>query len=267
MGARFFLFCYNTCMQRRPQHQPAPKKEVKAVAPPVHKASEPTPHIFSTRPFPFWRLLILRSIGNFLLFFALFGIGATIGPALFYELRFQVDNLTGTKYVVQDQAVASQLGKLSSNEKILTPPDTYFSIVIPKIGASARVIINVDPTNETDYLAALKKGIAHAKGTVFPGMQGTSFYFSHSTDSFWDVGRYNAIFYLLKDMQIGDNVYIFFKNYRYNYKVTQTEIIDPHDVDLLVNAQNNKEEKVVLQTCWPPGTTWKRFIVIAKPVK
>lgn len=214
----------------------------------------------------FLKLFILRSVGNFILLFALFGIFATIGPALYYEARFQLDNLTGTKYVVATpNETPSQLGAISSNEKILTPPDTYFSIVIPKIGASARVIINVDPNNQTQYLAALQKGVAHAKGSVFPGMNGISYYFSHSTDSFWDVGRYNAIFYLLKDMQIGDDVYIYFKNYRYNYKVTQTEILDPSDVSLLVNAQKTNDQEVVLQTCWPPGTTFKRFIVIAKP--
>lgn len=214
----------------------------------------------------FLKLFILRTVGNFLVLFALFGISMTIGPALFYEIRYQIANASGTTYVVA-QDVPSRLGKLSSNEKILTPPDTLFSIVIPRIGAASRVLINVDPNDETQYLQALQKGIAHAKGSVFPGMPGTSFYFAHSTDSFWNVGRYNAVFYLLKDMQINDDIYLFFKNYRYNYKVTNTEILDPNDVNLLVNAQKNTEEQIVLQTCWPPGTTLKRFVVIAKPVK
>lgn len=214
----------------------------------------------------FLKLFILRSIGNFLVLFAIFGISMTIGPALFFEIRYQIDSLTGVKYVVS-QDIPSQLGKISSNQKILTPPDTYFSIVIPRIGAAAKVIINVDPNNQDAYLQALQKGIAHAKGSVFPGMNGISYYFSHSTDNFWDVGRYNAIFYLLKDMKVGDDVYIYFKNYRYNYKVTQTEILDPSDVSLLVNAQKVEDQEVVLQTCWPPGTTFKRFIVIAKPTK
>lgn len=224
--------------------------------------------MISEKPFPFWRLFILRSIGNFLILFALFGISATIGPALFYEIKYQVDSLTGVKYVVQEK-IPSGLSKIQTgaNTKILTPPDTYFSIVIPRIGAASKVIINVDPNNETEYLKALQKGIAHAKGSVFPGMMGTSFYFAHSTDSFWNVGRYNAVFYLLKDMQVNDDVYLFFKNYRYNYKVSKTEILDPNDVTLLVNAQKDTEEKLVLQTCWPPGTTWKRFVVIAKPLK
>lgn len=252
-------------MQRRPQHPTRPKKILEQ--PTVYHPKR-SPQPFQTSMFHtphFWRLLIVRSIGNFLFLFAIFGIGATIGPALYYETRFQIDSLAGTKYVAAP-TIASGLGKLSSNEKVLTPPDTYFSIVIPRIGAAARVLINVDPGNESEYLAALKKGIAHAKGSVFPGMPGTSFYFAHSTDNFWDVGRYNAVFYLLKDMQIGDDVYLYFKNYRYNYKVTKTEIINPENVDLLVNSQKNTEEQIVLQTCWPPGTTWKRLLVIAKPV-
>ncbi|HYK08079.1 MAG TPA: sortase [Candidatus Eisenbacteria bacterium] len=250
-------------MERRPTHPTKPKEVVQRPTP------EPTtqPTSLAERPFPFWRIFILRSIGNFVVLFALFGISMTIGPALFYELRFQVDSITGVKYVVAEQ-IPSKLGKISSgNTQILTPPDTYFSIVIPRIGAASRVLINVDPNNETEYLQALQKGIAHAKGSVFPGMPGTSFYFAHSTDSFWNVGRYNAVFYLLKDMQVNDDIYLFFKNYRYNYKVTQTEILDANDVSLLVNAQKDKEEKIVLQTCWPPGTTWKRFIVVAKPIK
>lgn len=251
-------------MQRRPEYPSVQKPPEEPPALPELPHDVP---VVSSKPFPFWRLFILRSIGNFLILFSLFGISAILGPALFYEIRFQIDTITGVHYVVANQQVASQLGSITSNTHILTPPDTYFSIVIPRIGAASKVIINVDPNNETEYLAALKQGIAHAKGSVFPGMIGTSFYFAHSTDSIWDVGRYNAVFYLLKDMQVGDPVYIFFKNYRYNYTVTKTEILDPSDVSLLVNAQKQTDQQVVLQTCWPPGTTWKRFIVIATPSK
>jgi hypothetical protein len=40
-------------------------------------------------------------------------------------------------------------------------------------------------------------GVAHAKGTVFPH-KGNIYLFAHSTDNWWNVGRYNAVFYLLK---------------------------------------------------------------------
>jgi len=43
-------------------------------------------------------------------------------------------------------------------------------------------------------LPILQKGIAHAQGSVFPGMQGNIYLFAHSTDNWWNVGRYNAVF-------------------------------------------------------------------------
>lgn len=206
--------------------------------------------------------LVLRTIGNFLVLFGIFGVGATFGPAIYEEIKFRIENVQGVEYVVPSQF--GGLVKLSGNQRVLLAKDPFFSILIPKIGASAKVIPNVDSTSEKDYLIALAKGVAHAKGSVFPGLKGTTYLFSHSTDSFWDVGRYNAIFYLLKDLTEGDNVIIFFLNRRFNYTVTKTEIIDPSQVDLLIHAQNS-DEQLVLQTCWPPGTTWKRLIVIAKP--
>lgn len=206
--------------------------------------------------------LVLRSIGNFLVLFGIFGVSATFGPALYEEANFQIDQIRGIHYIVPSQF--GKLAVLSSNQRVLTAKDPFFSILIPKIGASEKVIPNVDATNEEVYRAALAKGVAHAKGSVFPGIKGTTYLFSHSTDSFWNVGRYNAVFYLLKDLTVGDNIIIFFLNHRFNYIVNKTEIIDPSQVDLLVHAQQT-EEQLVLQTCWPPGTTWKRFIVIASP--
>lgn len=221
---------------------------------------------------------MLRSIGNFLILFACFGVAFTFGPAIYQEARFRINQARGVTYVVgdptttsaqtaQSQGSTDQLNSLfvNSNQVVMIPKDTNFSVLIPKIGANAEVIANVDPSNEKEYLDALKKGVAHAKGTVFPGMQGTTYLFAHSTDSFLDVSRYNAIFFLLKDLVPGDAVSVFFANKRYDYTVEKTVIIDPTDVSYLTNAQNTSEQ-LILQTCWPPGTTFKRLLVIAKPV-
>ncbi|HSW87747.1 MAG TPA: sortase [Candidatus Saccharimonadales bacterium] len=226
------------------------------------------------------KFLILRTIGNFLVLFALFGVGATFGPALYLEISYRLMTAKGVTYKVETQHIASLQKNNSVNvepgfsailsdakSQLLTPKDTLFDVVIPKIGANAQVFPNIDPTNEQEYVNALKKGVAHAKGTVFPGMQGSIYLFAHSTDNFWDVGRYNAVFYLLKDLTIGDDVTLFFQNKRYNYTVTNTKIIDGNDVSYLVDAQHTHKERVILQTCWPPGTTWKRLLVIAEPAK
>jgi len=215
------------------------------------------------------RFLILRSIGNFFVLFALFGVGMTFGPALYEEARYQIDNIQGIHYVAATKAEVQSPGfaniLANSHEKILTPIDPFFSIIIPKIGASARVIPNVDAANQEAYVAALQKGVAHARGSVFPGLLGTTYLFAHSTDAWWHVSQYNAVFFLLKDLTRGDDIMVFFDNQRFNYTVTDTKIIEPNEVSLLTNAQQS-DEQLVLQTCWPPGTTWKRLMVIAKPL-
>lgn len=230
------------------------------------------------------RFLILRSVGNFLVLFMLFGVGATFGPALFYEVQFRIIQLRGVRYSVAApaQTSPSPLGDTSSQqttapiasgfssvllgprEQILIAKDTDFSILIPKIGASAKVFPNIDSTDEALFLPLLQQGVAHAKGTVFPGMKGNIYLFAHSTDDFWEAGRYNAVFYLLKDLAVGDEIVVFFENRRHNYSVTDTKVIEPEDVSYLVNSQTGSET-LILQTCWPPGTTWKRYLVIAKP--
>lgn len=223
------------------------------------------------------KYLILRSVGNFLLLFAIFGVFATFGPALFYEVQYQVIKTRGVTFQVNNATSGDQLaGKAQtasfsdlltgSKEQEITPPNTDFSIVIPKIGAAAKIFPNVDPSDENAFLPVLQEGVAHAKGSVFPGDRGNIYLFSHSTDNFWDVGRYNAVFYLLKDLNVGDEVVIFYLGKRYDYFVTGQKTVDPSDTSYITNAQNGSEQ-LILQTCWPPGTTWQRLLVFARPRK
>ena len=230
------------------------------------------------------RFLVFRSIGNFLLLFAIFGVFATFGPSLYYEVKFRTIQIRGITFDVPsetsafgelaDQQIPGQQTQTSGpsfgdllrgrKEIPLIPSDTDFSIVIPKIGATSKVIPNVDPGDKSKFLPALQEGVAHAQGTFFPGQAGNIYLFAHSTDNFWDVGRYNAIFYLLKDLKEGDDVVIFYQDVRHNYKVTDSKIINPSDVSYITNAKTEKE-MLILQTCWPPGTTWQRLMVFAEP--
>ncbi len=217
------------------------------------------------------RFVIIRTIGNFLVLFAIFGVLATFGPALYYEVQYKVIQIRGVHFSVEN--VPQTINKASlgfadilsgPKEQILMPVNPEFSILIPKIGANARIFPNVDPSDPNAFLPILQKGVAHAAGTVFPGQAGNIYLFAHSTDNFWDVGRYNAIFYLLKDLRTGDDVVIFSQNVRYNYIVKESRIVDSSDVSYLTSGQTEKE-LLILQTCWPPGTTWKRLMVFAEP--
>lgn len=223
------------------------------------------------------KFLLLRTIGNFLVLFSLYGVVATFGPAMYFELQYQLIQARGLRFTIQNPAAVSfatqktenpdvSLGQILAGQKeqILVPKDTDFSIVIPKIGASAKVFPNVDPADENAFIPILKEGVAHAKGTVFPGMRGTSYLFAHSTDNFWDVGRYNAIFYLLKDLHKGDEVTMFFEGKRYEYVITENRVGEANEVENLTKSRG-LEQKLIMQTCWPPGTTWKRIFVTAVP--
>ncbi|MGE5042259.1 MAG: sortase [Candidatus Levyibacteriota bacterium] len=230
------------------------------------------------------KYLFFRTLGNFLVLFMVFGFLATFGPALFFEARFRIEQLRGVKYelpstepsgfakLIRERAARngetspSLLGSILSNDKIhiLTPVSTDFSVVIPKIGANEKVTPNVDPSNGDVYLEVLRHTVAHAKGTALPGMNGTTYLFAHSADNFWDVGRYNAVFYLLKDLDVNDDVVVFFENKRFNYKVYDKKIVDPTEVNYM-SANLGLGERLILQTCWPPGTSWKRLLIFAKP--
>ncbi len=219
------------------------------------------------------RFLVLRTFGNFLFLFAIFGVIATFGPAGYYEVQYRVIQARGVEFEVSEtlanepKQTASFADLLTgSKEQELSPVDTEFSILIPKIGASSKVIANVDPSDESKFGPALHQGVAHAQGSVFPGLQGNVYLFAHSADNFWDAGRYNAIFYLLKDLKEGDEVVVFYKGERHNYFVTGTKIVDSSDVSFITQAQEGGEQ-LILQTCWPPGTAFKRLLVFARPRK
>lgn len=155
-------------------------------------------------------------------------------------------------------------GQLTGGNKIqpLSPVSAQFGIIIPKIAANAPIFPNVDPADSNLYLPILQQGVAHAAGTVFPGVAGNIYLFAHSTDAFWNVGRYNAIFYLIKELENGDEIDVFFNGIRHIYRVANKLVVDPSEVRYLTHSTSY--EQLTLQTCWPPGTTLKRLVVLAR---
>ncbi len=144
-------------------------------------------------------------------------------------------------------------------------PDEKYSIYIPKIMAKSRIIEGVDAFDKKSYLDALQHGVAEAKGLAKPGEMGTTYLFAHSVGSRVDFARYNAIFYLLHRLEVGDRIEIMFEGKLYKYQMAERHIVSASDLSFI--TPQNKEEKLVLQTCYPPGTSWKRLMVVAKPVK
>ena len=192
--------------------------------------------------------IVLVSLGGFLIVCSLVLFYLVFGQVLREELKYDLHQVTQAKQ--------------STTE--ITPVSTRFGIVIPKIGANAPVVENVDPYNEKDYQVALTKGIAHAQGTSLPehANKGSIFLFAHSAANFYEANRYNAVFYLLNKLRKNDEIILFYQEKKFVYYVTETKIVNEDDLQYLSGTAN--AEQLILMTCWPAGTSLKRFLVFAE---
>lgn len=134
-------------------------------------------------------------------------------------------------------------------------------LTIPKIRAQAPVIEQVDPWNEPVYQSALRRGVAHAKGTSLPGQKGTVFLFAHSTGQPWELTGFNTIFLRLGELQQGDKIELVRNGKKFTYNVTEKKEVDPTEVNYLLET---KKDQLILQTCTPIGTSLRRLLVFAK---
>lgn len=203
---------------------------------------------------------LVKKIGTSFLLGAFIGLIIFLSPIFLAELNYRLNKASPSEIKF------SRFGQLLWLDKkgILSPADWDFSLIIPKISLNTIVKSSVDLSHEEDYQAALKTGVAHAQGTALPDEHGTVYIFGHSTDYPWNISSYNAHFYPLKYLDEGEEVIVIYQGKNYLYRVEKRKIIEARELEYLV-SQNN-EDKLILQTCWPPGTTWKRLIVVASPI-
>lgn len=223
-------------------------------------------------------IFFIRFFGYLIFFTGLISFIFMLGPLVGAELSYRVDRTLGVKRTIASNVNLSEepgasgspaeqgsgFGNIKPAENEITPVSTEYGIVIEKINANARIIPGVNPGNEREYVAALTQGVAEALGSTPPGQPGNLYLFSHSTDAPWNIVRFNAIFYLLRELAPGDRVIIFYKNRRYDYIVFDRVIAGGSDVSYLTNRYDYPV--LTLQTCDPPGTILNRLIVRARLV-
>ena len=223
----------------------------------------------------FKTIFFVRLIGYLVFFAGLITFIFMLGPLVQAEVSYRADRILQVKRTVpqitalqQVEATSSaqtvSFSNINASEDNIIPVSTEYGIVIEKINANAKIIAGVNPGNEREYVNALTAGVAAALGSTPPGQPGNLYLFSHSTDAPWNIVRYNAIFYLLRELEAGDLVVIFYKNKRYDYIVFDKTIVNPTDVSYLTNRYETPV--LTLQTCDPPGTLLNRLIVRAKLV-
>lgn len=219
-------------------------------------------------------ILTVRFFGYLLFFTGLIAFVFILGPLIQAEVKYRADKIFGVKRTIANVVTSSNLpadaggpgsfDNIKSQENEIIPISTEFGIVIEKINANAKVIPNVDPGSEREYTKALAQGVAAALGSTIPGQPGNLYLFSHSTDAPWNIIRFNAIFYLLRELEVGDRAIVFYENKRFDYIVFDKKVVEPSDISYLTNKYDIPV--LTLQTCDPPGTLLKRLIVRAKLV-
>ena len=209
-----------------------------------------------------------RRVGYLLLNLSLSALLLFLTPILMGELSYWHHQITTPRFPsIEEGNNHIGFGELISFEEkgVWSPADWEFSLIIPSIKLNAKIMPSIDPSDADKYETALRSGVAHAEGPSFPDQPGTVYLFGHSTDYPWNIAHYNALFYSLRYLNQGEEVILIYNNNDYLYQVTEKKVVEPEDLDYLYSQAG--EKRLVLQTCWPPGTSWKRLIIIAKPLK
>ncbi len=236
--------------------------------------------VFSKKASEFIKILA-TSVVLFILFFFLFNASAYFQIAktsLFEIANIAQENMT-EKYSQPEEPNEQELIALSKDPTEqkqqfpelnldITPPDNR--LVIPKINKDIP-IVEVNTSNliennwtklDDDILEALKNGVVRYPGTAMPGEEGNTFITGHSSYYFWDDGNYKDVFALLPQLEVGDQVVIYYNQEKYTYQIKEKKEVAPSEVDVL--SQTPGVSELTLMTCTPVGTNLKRLILVAE---
>lgn len=122
-------------------------------------------------------------------------------------------------------------------------------ILIPKVDIDLKV---VDAPIVDGYWALSDNTASYGLGSGHPGSKGNTIIFAHAR---------TGLFYNLKDVKIGDIIYVFTKDKWYRYQVGTITAVYPNQTEVL---QNSNKEVLTLYTC-TGFSDEKRLIVTAIP--
>jgi len=135
---------------------------------------------------------------------------------------------------------------------------THYTLSIPKLRIE-NAVVEIGGTR-------IKHSLIHYPGTALPGEFGNTVVFGHSVlPTFYNPKDYEAIFSLIPTLDKGDKIYVDFDGIRFTYEIEDYQEVKPEDIDVL--EQRFDQQSLSLVTCVPPGTYWKRGIVLARLIK
>jgi LPXTG-site transpeptidase (sortase) family protein len=159
--------------------------------------------------------------------------------------------------------VPSSLPRIETSKELVLPDRAL--LVISKIGVSAPIVFGVSSEAKIIY-NNLEKGVVHYSDTPKPGMKGTSIILGHSSAYPWYRGAYGSVFALLGKLKAGDKIYVNYDDGQsFVFSVKQSIIFSPFVEDnRLKEIEKSEKPTLVLISCWPVGTNYKRIAVQAE---
>lgn len=145
---------------------------------------------------------------------------------------------------------------------IKTYPREY-NLEIPTIGVNAPIIFE-SSVNQDIIFKRLEDGVVHYGTSPLPGERGTAIILGHSSAYPWYKGQYGSVFALLEKLKKGAVIKIHNGNRTLNYEVKEYVIFHPLTNDEKINKlEKTNGSSIVLVSCWPVGTNYKRIAVRA----
>lgn len=125
-------------------------------------------------------------------------------------------------------------------------PKVFARMTIPKIDLIVPVVEGVEK-------ADIKLAVGHVPDTAAPGEDGNSAYAGHRSHT------YGKFFHRLGEMELGDEIIIETKEYKFKYIVTEIFEVNPDDVWVLDDIP--EKTTITLITCAPLYGNKYRLIV------
>lgn len=129
--------------------------------------------------------------------------------------------------------------------------DMLYILRIPSIDSE-------NPVREGTEKDVLSDSLGHESGTAFAGEEGNCVIAGHRNYNF---GKY---FNRLDEVEIDDLIYLDSATETYTYVVTDIQVVDPTDVEILEPIEG--KETLTLYTCTPIYIATHRLVIIAERV-
>ena len=192
-----------------------------------------------------------KEIGKFLGFFL-----------VLYLIVFVVLNITG--WLIRPKKIEHSLDNSSlpiaqGDELECIFSEKTDSVLIPKINIEAPLVFP-ESQDEKVLSKALDSGVVYYPLSSLPWQEGQIVLLGHSAPAGWPKIKYDWVFSDLNELELDDEIYLFFENCQYLYKVIGKSFLEKGE-ELPENLPDS--QSLLLISCWPPGKDIRRIAIHA----